>query len=190
MTPTDTITAVDKECSLLGLPAELRNRIYEMVLQEEQQIHVTKQGYSRSPFLSVCRQIRSEALKIFYYGNKFIFRAPGYDSDVIYTFVCILEQMEISRRKTTFSIRQSYKTANWPKLLKWLHRKHLCEAMVGLKVPSSLKKRGTMGAEPYVIGGMFNIVKEMKDQPWLMAMPILLQQRVVLEQLNKDWGKD
>jgi hypothetical protein len=56
-----------KRASLLGLPAELRNNIYEQVV-------ITKcclDGIKEPALLAVSRQIRAEAFSIFYGGSTF-----------------------------------------------------------------------------------------------------------------------
>ncbi|KAK3109936.1 hypothetical protein LTR53_016293 [Teratosphaeriaceae sp. CCFEE 6253] len=57
---------------LLGLPPGLRNMIYEACLVSPNGIDVAEPSQAREPaLLAVCRQIRSEALGIFYSKNVF-----------------------------------------------------------------------------------------------------------------------
>jgi hypothetical protein len=63
---------------LLTLPPELRDRIYELVIIDDDDISVgprhplPRQGYWQAPaLLQSCRQIRSEAYKLYFARNKF-----------------------------------------------------------------------------------------------------------------------
>lgn len=54
---------------MLGSPAELRNRIYEYALYTDL-CRLTKQnGVPEPPLLWACKQVRNEAIGIFYYIN-------------------------------------------------------------------------------------------------------------------------
>lgn len=67
--------AKSPEPPLLKLPAELRNRIYEMVLLDATTTHVTtakaKPDWHSPGLLRTCHQIRSEASSIYYAVNIF-----------------------------------------------------------------------------------------------------------------------
>lgn len=67
-------------CHLLELPAELRNRIYRLVLHRNKHIQVATTGYEREDMLSTCRQIRQEAIKIYYYENTFRVTMPDWNT--------------------------------------------------------------------------------------------------------------
>lgn len=55
------------------MPAEIRNHIYELVLVSESPIKATEHPRDAiPPLLQVCRQVRSEALPIFYSQNTFL----------------------------------------------------------------------------------------------------------------------
>ena len=70
---------------LLRLPAELREHIYRYVLVNDEPIAIPSQSWtlgfpldpSDPPFTCTCRQIRSEALAIFYSENIFTDRLYG-----------------------------------------------------------------------------------------------------------------
>ena len=70
-------TSQQSTSPLFRLPAELRNRIYELVLKETPHFFVrcaccvpSDHNATQSPLTSTCRAIRSETLGIFY-GNDF-----------------------------------------------------------------------------------------------------------------------
>lgn len=68
--------------SLLDLPPELRNQIYELALVDDHgytrndvgDIMVTRDDYMQPPLLRTCRQIRSEASEVFQDGSFFSLR--------------------------------------------------------------------------------------------------------------------
>ena len=68
-----------KESGLLALPAELRNEIYELVLDSSSdvpiyRVHPADTSYRRCPappLLQTCHKLRAEASAIFYGRNRF-----------------------------------------------------------------------------------------------------------------------
>lgn len=68
---------VDNRCTILALPAELRNEIWKLTLIEDCPIEImtrkqTSAG-AQPPLTRTCRQIRSESLSMFYELNTFRF---------------------------------------------------------------------------------------------------------------------
>lgn len=62
-----------KTCDLHRIPAEIRNRIYELVLVSDKPINATRRPRDAvNPLLQVCRQVRQEALPMFYSRNTFM----------------------------------------------------------------------------------------------------------------------
>lgn len=67
----DARSDAERKHSLLNLPPELRNRIYEYVLVNRcLKITVSKEKHSQPPLLETCRQLREEASGIFYSQNE------------------------------------------------------------------------------------------------------------------------
>ncbi|KAK5168810.1 uncharacterized protein LTR77_006119 [Saxophila tyrrhenica] len=68
-------TPLRKRASLLGLPAELRNVIYFMVLNNNTggylDLSIDASNHQQPAILRTSRQIREEAIKI-WYGNSFV----------------------------------------------------------------------------------------------------------------------
>ncbi|CZT15895.1 uncharacterized protein RCC_01734 [Ramularia collo-cygni] len=73
---------------LCKLPAEMKNAIYRFVLIEQDLIHVTASGYSRNGgcILATCKEIRVEALGIYYDENKFLHFISKFDSTPLVRF--------------------------------------------------------------------------------------------------------
>ena len=57
--------------ALFGLPGELRNRIYRLVLLVEGSIDVDSGCIPEPALLVVCQQLRREGIYIYYTENQF-----------------------------------------------------------------------------------------------------------------------
>lgn len=67
------------------LPAELRNKIYRLVVSDNKPLTVCARspGYHKAiqpPITRVCRQIRDESLTMFYHCNEFVFEVTPAES--------------------------------------------------------------------------------------------------------------
>lgn len=67
---------------LLKLPPELRNRIYRYAIVQDEPIDVAETTKKKEPaLLATCKEIREQALKMFYHENTFYclanFLPPG-----------------------------------------------------------------------------------------------------------------
>lgn len=84
----------------MGIPAELRNRIYEYALSEPTPIEVTG-DLKQPPLLSACRLIRAEAKQLWYAINGFEFHICDYDARLLERFhrhVCaVLTERAVSQ---------------------------------------------------------------------------------------------
>lgn len=112
----DTSQEIDEEdnakrhfVDLTRLPPELRNLIYEMVLLRSTPIRIRTWRRDfvgrQAPLLKTCRQIRNEALPIFYQSNTFRFISDGRAAQmcrlsfhVIDAHISKMQQIEIGCR--------------------------------------------------------------------------------------------
>ncbi|QIW96488.1 hypothetical protein AMS68_002006 [Peltaster fructicola] len=99
---------------LLSLPAELRERIFEFALMSEKPLvtfHIDEyqqedyQEARQPPLLTVSRQIRQEALPLFYASNDFIFFTEGRKADESCCWVKSIQPYLDHLRGVTFWIR-------------------------------------------------------------------------------------
>ena len=67
----------------MGLPGELRNRIYRLCLVSEDHIIVTTTTFPEPRLLKTCKEIREEASTIYYGENQFEAWIHRYDSSPI-----------------------------------------------------------------------------------------------------------
>lgn len=71
--PTIATISPPKEASLLGIPAELRNRIYEFAFSGEETVNINHLGVDTEPGgLWICKQVREEAYGL-YWSNLHLF---------------------------------------------------------------------------------------------------------------------
>lgn len=105
--------------NLLGLPAELRNRIYELSLAEPDEIEITK-SLQEPSLPSVNRQIRSEARKIWYENNSFYVAVVGWDDDLLHRFTKHCLKIKVN---PVLALEIERATKNWINLERWC--KHL-----------------------------------------------------------------
>ncbi|KXT05246.1 hypothetical protein AC578_8427 [Pseudocercospora eumusae] len=112
---------IPQDSPLLFLPPELRNQIYDLILISPPGSKPTiTPTFSPPPLLSVCSQIRSEALKLWVSAN--IFSITIFDCDV-----------ELAKRfQNTFTVsslvpHMSFRmkgSPNWGNLMKWCEAVH------------------------------------------------------------------
>lgn len=111
-------TTQDKEpaCELFNLPAESRNRIYRLALHKTN-IPVSPSGFPRESLLSVNKQIRSEALKTFYYENNFKLETPAWSSNTFKVFYSHMRQLSLDsaanqneKESVTISVAQPFRS--------------------------------------------------------------------------------
>lgn len=115
------ITATDPECKLLGWPAELRNRIYTLALVNDDTFDITERHRANVDrlepgLLATCREVRDEALSIFYGSNTFA-GANG-DSNLVHTFLKHLPAAKLKLlkqvRRTIIDNRVLWGGPEWP----------------------------------------------------------------------------
>ena len=70
-------------CRLFELPAELRIRIYEDALIEEEDVEVSPTKFAPPGLLSTNRQIRHETSRLYYNDNIFKIVADAYDTRLL-----------------------------------------------------------------------------------------------------------
>ncbi|CAK4033889.1 Hypothetical predicted protein [Lecanosticta acicola] len=189
-----TSPTANENCHLLELPPELRNNIYRLVLHQQARIPITGHGYDRPTILITCRQIRKEALKIFYYENQFRASVANYNSDLVHKWTQHLQKMKMRPSLALPYLGFGHRSTSppWPNLLRWLRRKYDDWDIVSPRRPLSRKRLGktAVEVEQLIVGGMFAIVKALTDEEWDVVEELLMHQRVVLERMDGRWAKD
>lgn len=75
-----------KQCHLLELAAELRNRIYEYALVEDDDVEIRPETFAQPGLLLTCRKIRAEALPIYFLDNVFKFNIRKFEASLLVAF--------------------------------------------------------------------------------------------------------
>ncbi|KAK4610579.1 hypothetical protein CLAFUW4_14140 [Fulvia fulva] len=107
------------KCRLLSLPAEMENKIYRYTLTTPEDIEIRSAAdLPVGPgLLRTCRQIRPEAIGIYYHENDFAFPIQNFNAD------CYIKFCKSSRNRLMSShIFRIYeaRTGSWPNLVRWL----------------------------------------------------------------------
>ncbi|WPB02075.1 uncharacterized protein RHO25_006709 [Cercospora beticola] len=185
---------------LLQLPAELRNRIYRLVLHtagEEDRIIVTEFGHERPALLQTCKKIRNEALKIYYYENSFRIDMNSYDSALLARFTRKLRDLGLethsakpAKEYVECYLRYGDREPNWANLLQWMKFVHSGLVPPRKLTPAERWASGRHSTVRIVISSMNNMVRCLADRPWEEVKKLLEDQRVVLATTNARWMDD
>ncbi|KAK3710461.1 hypothetical protein LTR37_010304 [Vermiconidia calcicola] len=77
-----------------ALPAELRTLIYQFALTEDGEIAITRH-LKQPPLLRTCRQVRNEALQLWYTSNTFYIDVSDCDDTELYAFEQHLRNIDV-----------------------------------------------------------------------------------------------
>ncbi|EME44790.1 hypothetical protein DOTSEDRAFT_53774 [Dothistroma septosporum NZE10] len=181
---------------LFNLPGELRNRIYRLVLVEgvdevHGYIEYTNTGYDRPGLLNTCKAVRLEARTIFYYENNFFTTPTKYDSTTLLAWRQHLPTLGIATKGIKARIRMLWGSeANWPNLMIWLQRFHAEDVTIPALSMAKISGHVQSKVNHYIIAGLFESAKKLRDQPWIVAEGVLVQQRPVLGFLDTRWNEN
>lgn len=90
---TQDMPAATSQSPLFRLSAELRNKIYRLVLVQDSNIEMSAPAFRRPGLLDVSRKIRSEALAIYYYENRFRCLLPDYDPVLYVRWIAAMKKI-------------------------------------------------------------------------------------------------
>ncbi|EME81185.1 uncharacterized protein MYCFIDRAFT_197978 [Pseudocercospora fijiensis CIRAD86] len=166
--------------SLLGLPAELLNRIYRDVLVEDFKIAIIETNKPQYPGLvAVCRKTYMESRLIFLEENTF--------SVYCYDLKNPLPRQPTSHwichpTATRFGVYEG--SLNWRNLMEWVKLWHEGKAMRAPK-PSLLSGGRLM---PKLASGSFSTVEAMGKVEWSTMERVLEGVRMALEDVGVAFG--
>jgi hypothetical protein len=156
---------------LLGLPGELRNRIYRYALVQHDRIIIDKNdgnGCMQPGILRVCRQLRQEITKIYYEENTF--RLNIYD--------CRLEpQPKHWIWKTGEQLWMSSSgEPMWSNLIEWMRRIHKRQLLC---IPGKPIDPDNSDGLPTLLWRTGEIATELHGLPWAQVEKVLEKVRDV-----------
>lgn len=187
-------------CPLLELPAELRNKIYRLVLCKNDAIVVSSTGYEREWLLSACKKVRREALKIYYYENVFQIQVHKWKSDNWLAFERSNKQLGIKGSRTIqnalsegeqldglkIDIGITSTEPSWKNLLEWMRRVHAGNLPGPTKPPRS-DVQLPRSVKFLRFETMIFTARELAKQPWSSVQRILCGHRALLGQEDSRW---
>ncbi|PPJ57822.1 hypothetical protein CBER1_00176 [Cercospora berteroae] len=159
---------------LFGLPGELRNRIYRLVLLEQNAIQVVDTGYARPGLLTTCQQIANESTVLYYEENKFDVRAWDYNPHSLYNFErginALAERGHSMKPKMRLAVMPS--STNWKNVMKVSPQTPDITGFTTIRV-------------------MFSTVKAFKGRAsWNTVEEVLKAHRKILISLKPAWADD
>lgn len=175
---------LSKTCRFLALPTELRNRIYTFTLGQNQYFWITNTTWPthQPALLKTSRQIRDEALGLFYHQNTFSAQVHDWQDTVVERFRALRKQYQIASHWHHHFTGEPH----WKNLLEWLGGVH-DGSKRALQTPGLDKART---AERWVLAGCFETALHGRGMPWFALEKILLVQRKALVALDPRWGID
>lgn len=186
-TPRQSPSGETKDCKLLELSGELRNRIYEYTLCEEEPITIDRYNLEEPPLLLACKQIREEASSIYYGENDFEFEVPNFDLDVAIEYFRRPSALKY-HNDNRFTVRiypdvpTGQITASWPNLLRWLRAYH--DNKVPLFCGAGPKEEGHYDWEQFNVAECaFDTVQTLRDEGtrWEVIEEVLMYHKRATE---------
>ncbi|SMR64200.1 unnamed protein product [Zymoseptoria tritici ST99CH_3D1] len=176
--------------SLLELPKEIREEIYRLVVtQPDKWIDVHANGYARPALLQICKEIRSEAVPIFYSDtmHRFMMRTRDFDCST----VCLWRERSGHLDRTEAMLRDANTnwSPHWKNLLDWLKKFHARK--IEHAVYCSATNSGSQQLHEQALVGMtFSTATDLKDSPWEVLERVLASVRPLLIASNPRWADE
>lgn len=179
----------NEDSPLLKLPAELRNAIYSLALEppvDDRPITIINRSRSPHPdLLGVCRQIREEALKVYYSESHFWVEQEGFSGDTDRVFTTLLWRYNPTASVTVDIVGSI--VPNWSSIFRYLEDVHYGRAN-GLELP--VEGLEDAHADLKVLWGTFNLVRFTANLDWDYVAAMLNTQRAVLGMMDERWLYD
>lgn len=175
-----------QEPHLLGLSAELRNRIYQYSLIATNgliSIGMSDPLPEEPGLLRTCSKIRSEALAIYYAETRFYFDAQDLD---------VSRALQWVRMKNSAYLRAApwpKGKANWMNLKVWLKAVWQSEPVYAVGPVNVVYPDSSNNNLARTTAGFFEMLIECREDglTWDQALKGLERARVIAATLNPDW---
>ena len=180
--PTEPSTSANGSCRLLSLPGELRNRIYRFAIVGTRTIEIDIARWSthQPELLKTCKQVRQEALRLFYMENKISTNIHDWNPILKYHF----QQLMIAHDIRPLHLHHYFSGGpNWKNLMDWLRGVH--EGRIGAISDAVGKQRGI---ERKTVGIMFRVVRKATGvSTWPQVEDLLVAHRELLGMNDARW---
>lgn len=149
--------------------------MYRLILIEEHYITVSARSSSPEPgLLSVCKQIRDEARKLYYSENCFILSIEGYHLQPFIPWYRLLQQLGVDDHLRATSCIISDGQCRWSDLLSWCRAAHNGTMLEARRIN-----------DPQYVGlttvvAMHRAVEVMSSRPWEEVEPVLMTFQPIL----------
>jgi hypothetical protein len=194
-------TQPESHSPLLKLPPELRNRIYEYALRFDNGICEVNEtvGIPESALLLTCKEIRREAIGIFYSANKVHVELESFSPSLP---ILIEKKMCALHKQYGFQIEiNSLSTCgprNWRNLMSWLKTVHgpqrspfgILGVWSKLESQPYSQQAGLTAKEIAMLAGLFQVAMMMTDLPWDEVEVALNILRYGVVQYSSEWEVD
>jgi hypothetical protein len=173
---------------LFKLPPELRDMIYEYTFNTATLARVTKEaGIPEPALLSTCKVIRKEAIAVFYHEMRLQFVIPSYDPTVLRLWDTKRMHLLNSYNLVPpgpISFHQGPRMWANLKLCFQLYHGRKLRTLLGASQPDG----SNYIAEKVFIKGLFEVVKNMRGQPWEAVRNVLNMLRPGLVRIYYEWS--
>jgi hypothetical protein len=180
--------------SLLGLPAELRNRIYRFAVSADGRIPITTSaGFTEPPLLLTSKAIRQEAIGIYYLENDFDLVVVSWDPSIYSLQVQKAESMwnnykiDLLNQIKVRILRRGH--TSWKNFKRWM-RMHYDERVDEAGPMLEPTKTASLPPMQKIMVGMFVVANRMKASPWDEVEQVLELLRPGMVSLDAAWGLD
>lgn len=146
-----------------------------------------------------CKEIRREALKIFYHENCFWINTPAYNCESMMKFLGATKAigiaskgedgMDLIKTRVQFGCSPS-----WTNLLEWMRQMHAGAISTDRNVSPNMARMdwdgGVRKAKYMAIQSMFDTVYQLRAQPWELVEKVLCSLRMNLACIDEAWLED
>lgn len=147
--------------TFLGIAPELRSRIYYAALTQPELIDISTSAARRQPaLLSVCRQIRNEAIGIYYTDNSFSFECCKVDWRKAFPF-CDLQREYHVEHKLKLQVNMCGHRSHMESLHTWLKRYHQFPEKTPRPTEGGKQELGNNS-----VLEAFDVVDKMRNKMW------------------------
>ncbi|KAK3628220.1 hypothetical protein LTR56_018734 [Elasticomyces elasticus] len=165
--------------TLLTLPPEMRNLIYRDVLVEGD-IYYTHKIDTEPAILRTCRQARSEASRIYYEENRFVFWINNNDVSQLIKWCMSSSSRHRSRMASSVDFSR-----NWDNLLVWARAvfRGECGALV-------LEREDGSNQGLFASFHVLDVAMQLRrgGVGWEVAEGVLKQMRMAMATEHQDWA--
>ena len=165
-----------KPISLLSVPAEIRNSIYEYALVERGVIQITS-GLLVPALLSTCRQIRSEAYKIWLTDNNFRLAIESFDGKLAAAWAQLL--FDHGARKGPAILCSP--SQNWSNILLW------CEIVHSRGMTLTMSDDSKASKFNAILHAALSVAARCQSVSWSECKKTLESLRSVLANYDEGW---